>query len=434
MKKIIALLALMIVVTSCSLHDINKEDHAHDQDGGHINESEIINDISEINTNIDKPVLSGEELSANYKVMDKAYSLQDEIICNEIKDGSMKIECKDSVSYAKISKILDSAYEKWDVKICEQIQVATEKKSCIENVNNSLDYKIENEAVLAGDDSLCSKIKNKDTKEMCKNSVKYSKESKIMESAMKTWDTVKCNSVENKEQCKTSVIVMFARIKKDKNICNQLTTSSLKESCKDTVILDSVDKVTLEVCKKLSNKESCISWLITKSTDINICNELNEQAKGMCVEQIGMKAAKKALDVSKCDILSDMQKIICISDIVLLQAKKWEDKCSLLKDNFEKDQCFQTLAIARWIKWNKITACDYLKEDWTKQDCKKQVITSLNKHNWGTNACNLYDDVLEQFRCKDDAKYMGGMNIMWWNDFCQKVSVELQNECYSLIN
>lgn len=198
----------------------------------------------------------------NWVTRATAVDTKDIRVCNSL-TGVVLNECKDAVNIQiaytqKNKKLCETLYQTWNrsecvsrietmlwlsttwsVKIdCKDYSTKSIQDSCIKGKSRSADSSYFSQALSKNDRSFCRKIQDQDMNTKCNDVLIFMKAKEV-----KNEDN--CASIETlntQEQCKKAVVLIKdfdvyrnAILKKDNNLCKDISDSSLQETCINSI-------------------------------------------------------------------------------------------------------------------------------------------------------------------------------------------------------
>lgn len=286
--------------------------------------TETLNDIDDDEKNLlkkkeDEKLLKIENDKKIIEVINLVWSSGDVKQCEFIEDDVLKIKCKDNWN-------LYNASIKNETKYCNLIIDDYYKEKCLDDLN----YK---NAIELNDSKMCDKIINKNIRQKCNSFLIISKAEsndenvKISDCNLLTWeDKLYCqNIIKNKDDIS---ILNEALDSKNSNNCLNISNTSLKNTCFDTLNLEkAINQGNLLLCNKIidsSKKDQCKKTL-SKVNDVEI-----------------LKTAIEKNDLNLCETITLLDyKNQCYDNILLKLSilNKDKEKCSLIKSKDILSQC-----------------------------------------------------------------------------------------------
>lgn len=141
-------------------------------------------------------------------------------------------------------------------------------------------------------------------------------DSRIFNEAVTVLNPKKCGEIKDsakKEEC-TTVIASLALIdkavqQKDKTVCKQITLERYAESCEASVDQSIADSKREETALEEAQQQEQLAEEIFKSKDVEKCNELKDNYKISCKENILNALAIEKLDKTICEKHDEKEKV-----------------------------------------------------------------------------------------------------------------------------
>jgi len=230
------------------------------------------------------------------KRTNKEKNINKEEIESSIKQNDFSSGCENiEDEYQKNICWENEAIQKKDIEICKNINIENYLGSCENNVITEV-FKTEKNTNI----SFCSQINSEIYLPYCFFSIAKQKNYKIEE----------CSKLEEK----------------------------LKKICEESFFLESaISEKNVSLCSEIKTDETkqiCLSSLIAEEDDINFCNNLDEQDKINCMENIIFRLAIEKKDIEACKkIDSEDLKNYCIN---FIQYSQDIDRDNLKNEDEEK--------------------------------------------------------------------------------------------------
>lgn len=135
------------------------------------------------------------------------------------------------------------------------------------------------------------------------------KENEIYQAATEVKNPDKCNELEDKKRVDLCFKLLAINLA-DKNVCEKISSQSVKEDCYDYIYYKQAEKEkNIETCKSIINsdvQESCFFNLfeIDNYTEER-CNKLANESKNLCLNDVIFTAAITNTDPNYCQKLPD---------------------------------------------------------------------------------------------------------------------------------
>jgi hypothetical protein len=191
-----------------------------------------------------------------------------------------------------------------------------------------------------------------------------------------------------KGKCVDNFEYSEAQEKKDKSFCEKINDQTLKEKCKEEIILQDIESIsfsgTVEVCNELKNesKSYCINKInnskdienfnyAINNKDLARCNIIiNKNLLQSCNDSLNIESAIKNNDINSCNLIFDIEKKeACIANIKTVDEQKIMknaidsnnlDSCNQIKDKNLNSKCKDIIYLRIAIEKKEKVNCDYI--------------------------------------------------------------------------
>ena len=278
----------------------------------------------------------------------KALAQDDESLCHNITDDTLRRECFDRTRLA-------AALEIEEVSLCTLIAEEKTKAYC-------LDTLIAKKALAEKNPSLCVQISQESGQNRCFEST----DQEVFLSAKAPGECEKIQSVETRKSCVDHFLLQELRNHDDSSACSQFVTRDGQQKCEDyfwslqaTEAKDPTLCLNIASVEEQEKCESSMSLILEKEEKTQgmlegkseYCADfIDEKLKTQCQNEAHYYAAKIYRDVKYCEKIEDDTLFAnrCLDELTALNDEFWLDKakaeknethCDRIKDRSRSEYC-----------------------------------------------------------------------------------------------